>query len=366
MDDCIGLYIHIPYCKSKCAYCDFFSGKGSENEFDNYTEALIKSLSGWSARINRSVSSVYFGGGTPSILGDSRLSGLLDHIKSVFNVNDSAEITLEINPESGKSLDFKRLKTAGFNRLSIGLQSADENELKTLGRIHTPNEAAQTVSMARTAGFTNISLDLMLGIPMQTKESLKKSIDFCLGCGVTHLSSYLLKIEKGTRFYSYKEQLQLPDEDEQAKLYLFAVDYLNKHGLEQYEISNFAVKGFESRHNTLYWRCGEYIGIGPSAHSFYNGRRFYYERDMQSFLDDKLVDSGEGGTEEEYIMLALRLKTGLVFSDYEQRFNKPLSPAFMKKTEIYAKNGFMYKDDTHVCFTPKGFLVSNTIISDLI
>lgn len=362
----IGLYIHIPFCKSKCAYCDFFSGKASEEEYDIYTAQLTDKIKYWGETADETVSSIYFGGGTPSVLGSERLCGLLDRVKDNFTIEQEAEITVEINPESGKSIDFSRLFCAGFNRISIGLQSCVKEELDLLGRIHTPDDARVTVENARRAGFNNISLDLMMGIPNQTRSSLKQSIDFCNSCGVEHISSYILKIEKGTKFYSLKEQLNLPDEDSQAELYLFAVEYLDKLGYKQYEISNFSKPGFESRHNTLYWKCGEYIGIGPSAHSYYHGKRFHYERNTRSFFDNVITDDGDGGGEDEYIMLSLRLKTGLVFEEFEKNYRHPLSPTVISKIKRYAELGYMELDSRRACFTPKGFLVSNTILSDLL
>lgn len=366
MNSTIGLYFHIPFCRSKCAYCDFFSGKADEADYDRYTSELKKKTEYWGASADEIISSVYFGGGTPSVLGTDRLIDILQCAKQSFSIRENAEITLEVNPESGLKLDFHRLKSAGFNRISIGMQSSDERELKTLGRIHSPSDAKKTVEKAKKGGFENISLDLMMGIPHQTKESLKRSIDFCAECGVTHISSYIMKVEQGTRFYSIKEQLQLPDEDEQASLYLFAVDYLDKLGFNQYEISNFSKTGFESRHNTLYWKCGEYIGIGPSAHSFYHGKRFYYERDIQSFFDGKITDDGTGGDESEYIMLALRLRSGLDFAEYEKRFGCPLPQSTYTKIQKYARAGFMECDSKRACFTPRGFLVSNAILSDIL
>ena len=246
------------------------------------------------------------------------------------------------------------------------MQSSNESELRILGRIHSAEDVISTVESAKSGGFNNISLDLMMGIPQQTILSLKDSINFCASCGVTHISSYILKIEEGTRFYSKKQQLNLPSEDETAQLYLDAVEHLEKLGYKQYEISNFAKPSFESRHNTLYWKCGEYIGIGPSAHSFYKGKRFYYERNMKKFAKNIIVADGDGGSEDEFIMLSLRLKSGLVYKEYEKRYGKPLSPDFISKINKYSEMKFMESDGKHVCFTPKGFLVSNAIISDLI
>lgn len=366
MSNSIGLYIHIPFCKSKCPYCDFYSKAGNEIEYDKYTKILIDKIKIWSSKTQKTVSSIYFGGGTPSILGAERLCFLLSKIQKYFVVEDYAEITAEINPDTGKTIDFGLMKSAGFNRISVGLQSAVEKELKILGRIHTIDDTKLTVERARKAGIENISLDLMMGIPCQTINSLKQSIDFCADCGVTHISSYILKIEEGTKFYSIKDKLVLPDEDKQAELYLFAVDYLKQLGYEQYEISNFAKKGYESIHNINYWKCGEYIGIGPSAHSFFSGKRFYYDRDLSAFETNQLINDCDGGDKEEFIMLNLRLKSGLNFREYEKKYNESLPCSVIQKIKKYAKMGFMVIDDEKTYFTPQGYLVSNTILSDLI
>lgn len=366
MSNTIGLYIHIPFCKSKCPYCDFFSGRATENDYDNYIKLLSDNICLWSAKTDKTVSSVYFGGGTPSILGAERLSKLLNKIKEDFTVAENAEITVEVNPDSGKTLDFDLLKLSGFNRISVGMQSAVEQELKALGRIHSINDAEVTVKRAQNAGINNISLDLMIGIPYQTIDSLKKSIDFCANCGVTHISSYILKIESGTVFERIQDKLELPDEDSQAQLYLFAVDYLNTLGFEQYEISNFSKIGYESRHNINYWKCGEYIGIGPSAHSFFDGKRFYYSRNMDDFKNNKTYFDCFGGDKEEFIMLSLRLKSGLNFKEYKERYNEDFPEEKIKIIRKYADMGYLVLKDDCAYFTPKGYLVSNAIISELI
>ena len=366
MSNTIGLYIHIPFCKSKCPYCDFFSGRATENDYDNYIKLLSDNICLWSAKTDKTVSSVYFGGGTPSILGAERLSKLLNKIKEDFTVAENAEITVEVNPDSGKTLDFDLLKLSGFNRISVGMQSAFEQELKALGRIHSINDAEVTVKRAQNAGINNISLDLMIGIPYQTIDSLKKSIDFCANCGVTHISSYILKIESGTVFERIQDKLELPDEDSQAQLYLFAVDYLNTLGFEQYEISNFSKIGYESRHNINYWKCGEYIGIGPSAHSFFDGKRFYYSRNMDDFKNNKTYFDCFGGDKEEFIMLSLRLKSGLNFKEYKERYNEDFPEEKIKIIRKYSDMSYMVLKDDCAYFTPKGYLVSNAIISELI
>lgn len=366
MSNTIGIYVHIPFCKSKCPYCDFFSANSSETDYDIYCNELKKKFKYWSAKINKEVATIYFGGGTPSVLGAKRLCSLLESIKSNFKIINNPEITVEVNPDTGKSLDFCALSNAGFNRISIGMQSAVESELKQLGRIHNSNDAKQTVLNAQNAGINNISLDLMMGIPNQTIDTLENSIKFCAECKVAHISSYILKVEKNTPFYKLKSNLNLADEDMQAQMYLHSVSLLEKLGYKQYEISNFALKGFESKHNINYWQCGEYIGVGPSAHSFLDGKRFYYDRNMKNFTDNKIVFDGYGGSEDEYIMLALRLKRGLVFNDFSKKFGKQISDNIINKAKRLADNKYLEIDDKHICLTPKGFLVSNAIICELI
>ena len=366
MSKSIGLYLHIPFCKSKCPYCDFYSTRAGETEYSDYVFALKEKIKYWSKRFDGTVKTVYIGGGTPSVLGAERLCDILSSVKENFTLESNAEITVEVNPDSGKKLDFALMKNTGFNRLSIGMQSAVPPELKKLGRIHTAEDAKHTAELAQAAGITNISLDLMTGIPLQTKETLKQSVDFCAQCGVTHISSYILKIEENTKFAQIESKLNLPCDDEQAELYLYTVELLEQYGYMQYEISNFAKKGFESRHNSSYWECGEYIGIGPSAHSFFNGKRFFYDRSIENFKANKIINDGEGGTAEEYIMLSFRLKKGLDTEEYAKKYGTPLPQSFFKKTDLYVKNGFMEYNGTSYSFTPKGFLVSNTILADLI
>lgn len=366
MSNSIGLYIHIPFCKHKCPYCDFFSGNADENDFDNYVIELKDKIKYWSEKAKRDVATVYFGGGTPSVLGADRLCDILDFIKFNFNIQNNAEITVEVNPDSAKTIDFKKMYACGFNRISMGMQTAVEDELRLLGRIHSADDAKTSVERAKSVGFNNISLDLMMGIPNQTIESLEKSISFCADCKVTHISSYILKIEENTPFYKAQNKLKLADDDMQAEMYLKAVEMLDSLGYKQYEISNFAKHGYESRHNTNYWRCGEYIGIGPSAHSFFEGKRFFYLRSMDDFNNNKLSFEGTGGDEEEFIMLSLRLKSGLNYSEFEEKFGYTLPSYIIKKAKEYEKYGYTNVTDKSISFTPKGFLVSNSIISELI
>ncbi len=361
----IGLYIHIPFCDGKCAYCSFFSKSGTTSEIDRYTDELINRIIEWSKIVKREVDTVYFGGGTPSLLGHERLIKILESIKKSFSVTNDAEITLEVNPTSTSELDFSALRRSGFNRLSIGLQSSDDRELRILGRRHSSDDAKNTVDRAKNGGFNNISLDVMLAIPEQTADTLDKTLEFCASCGVQHISSYILKVEQGTPFYNIKDKLNLFTEDEQADIYEHTVKKLNELGYTQYEISNFSKPGFESRHNLHYWHDEEYLGIGPSAHSFIGNKRLYYDNSFESFYNNEIKYEPDGGSKEEYIMLALRLSEGLIFEKYEQRYHERVSDNLIKAAKDLEKNGLCKISDKAVSLTVKGYLVSNSVIAYL-
>lgn len=361
----IGLYIHIPFCKRKCPYCDFFSIKMNDEEMNRYVDKVIERFDKY-CNDDIVLDTVYFGGGTPSTLGTERIAKILNVINDKFTVDKNAEITMEMNPTSKELIDFTVLKECGLNRLSIGMQSAVESEMKLLGRTHSQEDVINTVNQAKKSGIDNISLDLIIGVPTQTKESLKYSMDFCKSLGVKHISAYILKIEEGTKFYTIKDSLNMPSDDEQAEMYMYVSEYLESIGYNQYEISNYSLEGFESKHNTKYWRCEEYIGIGPSAHSFYNGERFYYNRSFEEFYNDKTNFDCIGGTEEEFIMLNLRLKRGLIFKEYEEKYNKKFPEEIIKKAKILEKAGLLTVDKEKVSLNRKGYLVSNAIICELI
>lgn len=362
----IGLYIHIPFCDGKCAYCSFFSRCADDAQIEEYSNHLMNSICRWGDTVKRTVDTVYFGGGTPSLLGHERLIRLLNTIYASFSITDDAEITVEVNPSSTDELDFPAMKEAGFNRLSIGLQSANDNELSILGRRHTLADVKRTVCRAQGSGFDNISLDVMLAIPRQTPESLDTTLEFCASCGVQHISSYILKIEEGTRFWRQRAALPLFSDEEQAAFYEQTVCKLAELGYRQYEISNFSREGYESRHNLHYWHDEEYLGIGPSAHSFLNGERFFYESAFQSFYAEKTVYESSGGDSEEYIMLALRLNEGLVFKKYMERFHENVSNKLIEAAHKLEKNGLCKVDQNSVRLTVKGFLVSNAVIGYLL
>ena len=359
----IGLYLHIPFCAGKCPYCDFYSVIPDPETADAYTEALCRKI----REENRIYDTVYFGGGTPSRLGTERICKILSAVK----MTDDCEVTLECNPsDTGREdsdFDFNAIAKAGVNRISMGLQSAVDSERKALGRKSGCKEVERAIARAKAAGINNISVDLMLAVPEQTKESLAQSIAFCTTCGATHISAYILKIEEGTFFHKVKDELALPDEDETSDLYLFACEKLSEAGFEQYEISNFSLPGFESRHNLKYWHCEEYLGLGASAHSFVDGKRFFYERSAEDFINGAIpVDDGDGGDAEEYIMLALRLSEGLVFDKFKSIYGKEIAPEFIAKAKELEKHGLTTVTKKSVSLTVNGFLVSNAIICALI
>lgn len=363
----IGLYIHVPFCLSKCPYCDFYSQKFDDDFADDYANAVCRAIEK-SPFCGRGVDTVYFGGGTPVLLGAERLGIILGQAAKSFKLI-TPEITLEANPAATLTGELAKLRGAGFNRVSFGVQSAIDGELKALGRLHTAADARGCILAAYEAGFNNISADLMLCVPEQTPESLCESIDFISGLPIAHVSAYMLKIEGGTPFSQLAPD-SFPDEDTVSQMYLDCVQTLAQHGFEQYEISNFAKNSAGSRHNLKYWRCEEYLGIGPSAHSFMDGKRFYLPRDTQAFVQAEnpmllTVPDGEGGGFEEYAMLRLRLCEGLNLNESVKLYGAVL-PAITKKARKLEQNGLLTIKNGVVSLTPKGFLLSNSVIANLL
>lgn len=363
--DNIGLYLHIPFCKTKCPYCDFYSMRGDVSDKDMYTISLVESMENWSDKLGRKADTLYLGGGTPSILGGENIAMLTRRAKNLFGVD--GEITVECNPSAVEEDFFEAVADAGVNRISLGVQSVIESERKKLGRFSDREIIEKRIEQCKTAGIKNISLDVMLGVQEQTMKSFDETLDFCIDSGATHISAYMLKIEEETPYYKKKDSLNLPNDDEVADMYLAMSEKLRANGFEHYEISNFARSGFEGKHNLKYWNCEEYLGLGPSAHSFIDGKRFFYPRDIEYFKNGgEPIPDGKGGDEEEYIMLRLRLKDGIVFEDFEKRFKKIFPRDIIKKTERFIENGLMKCDDKSMALTEKGFLLSNLIIAEFI
>ena len=374
VENSVGLYIHIPFCASKCPYCDFYS-VADRGRMDEYVDAVtdeLRTLHRIGAYADglrgREIATVYFGGGTPSLLGAERLAALLRTVKERFSVSPGAEVTVECNPSSSLSEGFfAALAAAGVNRVSLGMQSAVDAERKKLGRKATAADVSTAVCACRSAGIANISLDVMLGVPGQTQETLRQTLDYAVSLNATHLSAYMLSIEEGTFFYKKRDTLGLPDEDAVCDMYLSLCEYLKNRGFRHYEISNFCLPGYEARHNTAYWQDGEYLGIGPAAHSFLNGRRFFFPRDLDGFIQGELpVDDGPGGGWEEFVMLALRLDAGVSLREMKERFGVVPSPAFADKLQPYLSGCLLAFDGDRLALTERGFLVSNTLIGEII
>ncbi len=372
----LGVYLHVPFCVSKCPYCDFYSlslGREPDGELlDRYTAALERDLRRWGERLDRGADTLYFGGGTPSLLGARRLTRLLETAATAFSLSQEAEITLEVNPGDGLQETLSAFSSAGGNRISVGMQSARDDELVRLGRRHRFADVRRTVEEAQRAGLSNLSLDLMLAIPGQTEDTAVASARTAAALGARHASAYLLKIEEGTPFYRQRDRLSLPNDEETADRYLAVCHALEEAGLIQYEISNFAHSGFESRHNRKYWLAEDTLGLGPAAHSFLDGRRLKNPRSLEAFLDGSLQPEEEPGpddlrenSEEEYLMLRLRLREGVTERDFQQRFGHPLPLSWRKKAGMLPPS-LIISDEGGIRLTQEGFLVSNAIILQLL
>ena len=372
----LGLYIHIPFCKHKCVYCDFYSLAGSESRMDEYTDTLCAHLAETAPfAAGHLVDTIYFGGGTPSYLGEKRLVKILKLIQKKYQVARDAEITLEANPDS--ACDWKALRTlrkAGFNRLSLGMQSACDAELQEIGRIHTMEQVKTAVEAARKAKFDNLSLDLIYGLPHQTMERWQENLAAAVSLAPEHLSCYGLKVEEGTPLFARRDTAGLPDDEAQADMYLFTVDYLRRFGYFQYEISNFARVGRESRHNLKYWTLAEYAGFGPGAHSDFGEVRYAYERDLEGYI--RGVREGTAMLSEnerippldrdtEWVMLGLRTVRGLDPREFERRFRRRFS-CFLPFLAECEKAGYAVCEEGRWHLTPRGFLVSNQIIGGML
>ncbi|MBQ3134181.1 MAG: radical SAM family heme chaperone HemW [Clostridia bacterium] len=364
----IGLYLHIPFCLSKCPYCDFYSFTPDEHTMDAYTDALCAALPRWQEKIGCLADTLYLGGGTPSLLGPKRLEKLVTAARKSFGLTN-AEITLEANPADRLYDTFAAFASAGGNRVSMGLQAGSDRALQALGRRHDLHDAEVACRDVFAAGIRRLSLDLMLATEGQTPADVRDTVATIDALGAGHASAYLLKIEPNTPFAA--RDLRLPDEDAAADLYLTAVEALADRGFTQYEISNFARDGEHSRHNLKYWNSEPYLGIGPAAHSFIDGRRFAYPRDIRAFLrgDEPLPEAENTAylpenSAEEYALLRLRLTEGLTESGFAARFGSPI-PTLWRQRAAKLPPSLVISDAEGMRLTPQGFLVSNAIFAQL-
>jgi len=342
----LGIYIHIPFCIRKCNYCDFCSfTERDKNIMYAYTDELCSRIKKFGEEHRICADTVYFGGGTPTLLPQDCFSKILDTLRYSFQIDENAEISVECNPATINEEGLVAIRSMGVNRLSIGLQSANDTELKELGRLHSFVEFCHTFNAARRAGFSNISVDLMYGIPKQTVSSFKQTLESVCELSPEHISAYGLKIERGTAFYDNRKLLELPCEDEEYEMYCLCEKILRDHGYQRYEISNFAKDGYISRHNIHYWLLDEYVGFGVAAHSFFAGERYGNSRDIDAFLQ---------GLEE-----------GLSMSEYQKISGRSFKTDF-PQTDKYIAQGFLIEREGRISFSTKGFFVSNAILSDML
>lgn len=371
-NDKCGLYVHIPFCLKKCNYCDFCSFSNlSEKEKSDYVNSLISEISGYKREEKIKADTVFFGGGTPSLLSVSDFEKITDALRESFDIDINSEFTLELNPKTVTREKLKAFIACGVNRISIGLQSIHENEQKMLGRIHNYSDFEEAYFMAREAGIKNISVDLMYGIPLQTKNSFGETLKKVISLSPEHISAYGLIIEEGTPFFEEHESLNLPSEDEECDMYDLARETLVQNGYRHYEISNYAKPGYESKHNLKYWKDKEYIGFGVSAYSYFEGARFGNTKSLADYISEPKVKINREVISKkdeayEYAMLALRLSDGISLHEYKEKFGESFLSGREEKIRRFSEFGLLLLTDEKLCLSEKGFYLSNNVISELL
>ena len=379
MANVVGVYLHIPFCRSKCDYCDFYSMPAGDDLMDRYQKALLTQIKSMAPRLKgRTVDTIYIGGGTPSYYGEKRLRELLGYLQRHLSVAKNAEITVECNPDTVDLKSMIRLRKAGVNRISLGMQSADPDQLRCVHRVHDPQQVIWAVEDIRAAKIENLSLDLIYGLPGQSMDSWRNTVRAALALHPDHLSCYGLKVEEGTplaRRVDEEGDMDLPDGDSQADFYLEAVEQIQQAGFRQYEISNFARTGMESRHNLKYWMGREYAGFGPGAHSYLDGVRYAWPRDLAGYLE--ALEAGEPVAmaeketvppreqAREYLLLRMRTMRGIEEWEYRRSFGLNFEP-ISRRLEFFESHRWAEQSDHRWHFTPQGFLLSNTLIADLL
>ncbi len=369
----LGLYLHIPFCRSKCLYCDFYSiPRPSEDLMRRYSTAMQRDLAARSAQCgDYTVDTVYFGGGTPTLLPEGELEAILSAVAAHYHLAPDAEITAECNPATVTRERLLSWRRAGLDRLSIGLQSIHPKELKALGRLHSFSDFITVYNDARDAGFDNLSVDLMSGIPGQSLADYLATVDAVAALGPEHISAYGLIVEEGTPFGNMGERLTLPDEEDAREMFFSGIQALEGYGLLQYEISNFARPGYESRHNLKYWSCDPYIGFGPAAYSDFLSVRSGNSRDALAYIEGRDIECereipSENDRMCEYVMLRLRLTKGIDVGTFRSRFGADFEEMFGKKLSRYLPMGLLRRTPAGYALTPEGMYVSNSILSDIL
>lgn len=379
-----GIYLHIPFCVKKCNYCDFYSVASTEEGRVAYVDALKKEIVKMAKKSeNYEVYTIYFGGGTPSLLDGRYIAEILELLYKSFNIHNIGfypEITIECNPKTIDKEKLQLYKNSGINRISIGLQSTYDDELKLLGRIHSYSDFLKSYEMVRKIGFNNVSLDILSAIPKQTLRKYEHSLDRIIALNPEHISSYSLIIEEGTPFFDkYSENApfykDLPNEEIEREMYEFTVSKLSEVGYERYEISNYSKKGFYSRHNTAYWKREEYLGLGAGASSFFEGKRYKNIPNIKEYIrrisvNDEIREDLSRLTlkesMEEFMFLGLRLTSGIKKENFKKAFNKDIEEVYGNEIKEHVKNGLLIDTGVGIKFSEKGLDLSNFVLCDFI
>ncbi|MCT4507567.1 MAG: radical SAM family heme chaperone HemW [Tepidibacter sp.] len=373
-----GLYVHVPFCLKKCNYCDFNSFKLNHEDKESYIESIITEIKLYSKKFDKDYfSTVFIGGGTPSILESEELRLLIDSIHSNFNITESAEISIEANPGTLTKEKLNTLYSLGVNRLSMGLQSSNQKHLKFLGRIHSYEEFKENFEIARKVGFENINVDLMFSLPNQTFDEWKQTLEDVVDLKPDHISAYSLIIEEGTVFGSLYDEgrLELLDEELDLKMYYYTRDYLKENGYNQYEISNYAKDKKKCRHNILYWKCGQYLGLGPGSHSYLNEERFSNYKDIKTYCEKlrnfKLPIANVEKLDkqdmiEEKIFMGLRMNEGINLEKFNQEFEVDFMKIYKNEVESLKSKGLIKIINSRLSLTNKGIDISNKVFIEFL
>lgn len=365
-----GLYVHIPFCMQKCRYCDFTSFPHQEQYHQQYIEMLCREMETYRGE---SIDTVFIGGGTPTTLDNRLIQTLLYNIHHMFVLAPDCEFSIEVNPKTADKEKIALLYREGVNRVSIGVQSFHDDELSMLGRIHNSKDAYNTICQFQEAGFNNINIDLMSALPGQTLEKFCQTLQSAVKCGVPHISCYSLIVEEHTPFGMLEKQgkLQLPDEETDRQMYKQAYTLLQSAGYSWYEISNFAKKGYVCRHNLKYWNCDEYIGLGISAHSYFNSVRFYNTNNLEAYLrgsfrTDNNLTLTKKDKIEEFMIMGLRLREGIHENVFYQRFGCTIQSVYGPVLEKFLSNGLLLRQNGRYLLTDEAVNVSNSVLCEFI
>ena len=368
-----GLYIHIPFCVRKCAYCDFTSYAGRESLFEPYIGALERELGSYGAGVaaGAAADTVFIGGGTPSVLSAELISRLCKSVRTNFELAERTEWSMEVNPGTVTEEKLNAMLEGGINRVSVGVQSFCDAELRAAGRIHSAQEAYDTVLGLRAAGFENISIDLMASLPLQTAESFKKTLGTAAELPVRHISVYSLIIEDGTPLKEKYDSGEYPepDEDEDRELYRYTGEFLAGRGFERYEISNYAAPGYESRHNIKYWECTPYIGAGAAAHSYTGSERYFNTPSLEEYISGGgrrmgLERLSENDRMSEFMMMGLRMTAGVSYAEFVRRFGRDLRSVYARELERLVPTGLLEERGGRLRLTPRGLDVANPVMCE--